>query len=310
MGLKYYSPKEKQNCLLCGIEMRNNMAGQFTKHLMNDHNIDLPTYLKKYFYKKEDLVCQREDCKNLVEIDTSHHKNRWKPKKYCENKSCKYPRKNRKRRCQECKKLFINEDLRVKTCSHECSLKLKSKKITQWHAQMSNEEKKERFQRIINKTAATRRKNKTPSWNSGKTGVYSKETIEKIRRAALNQFLNGSFRKTSIEKIMENLLQELDLNYKYSFVLQNHQYDFLLVDYKIIIECDGDYRHANPKFYPNPKEWQIERQKNDLEKNRIAENNGYSILRFWEDDIKNNISFVRQTIASNVASEPQRNRKR
>lgn len=62
MGLKYYSPKEKQNCLLCGIEMRNNMAGQFTKHLMNDHNIDLPTYLKKYFYKKEDLVCQREDC--------------------------------------------------------------------------------------------------------------------------------------------------------------------------------------------------------------------------------------------------------
>lgn len=310
MGLRVYSPKEKQICLLCGKEMKNNKAGQFTKHLMNEHKIDLPTYLKNHFYKKVDLMCQREGCNNLVEIDTNHHKNKWKPKKYCENKSCKYPKKNRKRKCPICNKVFVNEDLRVKTCSRQCSLKLKSKNITKWHAQMTEEEKSERYKKIISKTAATRRKNNTPSWNSGKTGIYSKETIEKIRKAALYQFASGSFKKTSIEKIMEDLLKEMNLNYKYSFVLKNHQYDFLLdfllIDYKIIIECDGDYWHANPKFYPDPKDWQIERMKIDREKDRIATENKYKILRFWEDDIKNNIDFVRQTIASHVASEPQR----
>lgn len=175
---------------------------------------------------------------------------------------------------------------------------------------MTEEEKKVRFENIISKTAATRRKNNTPSWNSGKTGIYSDETIEKIRQAAIEQFENGAFQKTSIEKAMEELLQEMNLNYKYSFIIEKRQYDFLLTDYNIIIECDGDYWHANPKFFPEPKDWQIERQEIDREKNRIAEDSGYIILRFWEDDINNDLEYVQQKIASHVASEPQRNWKR
>lgn len=109
---------------------------------------------------------------------------------------------------------------------------------------------------------------------------------------------------------MEELLQEMNLNYKYSFIIEKRQYDFLLTDYNIIIECDGDYWHANPKFFPEPKDWQIERQEIDREKNRIAEDSGYIILRFWEDDINNDLEYVQQKIASQVASEPQRNWKR
>lgn len=191
--MRTYSPKEEQKCLICEKEMKNNRAGQFTKHLIKDHNMDLPTYLKKYFYKNEDLICQREGCNNLVEIDTSA--NRWKPLKYCKNQACLYPKKNRNRKCPVCNKMFSKEDLRIKTCGKECSLKLKSEKITEWHAQMTEEEKKVRFENIISKTAATRRKNNTPSWNSGKTGIYSDETIEKIRQAAIEQFENGAFQK-------------------------------------------------------------------------------------------------------------------
>ncbi|MEC5270567.1 DUF559 domain-containing protein [Caldifermentibacillus hisashii] len=305
--MRTYSPREKQKCIICGIEMNNNKAGQFTKHLVTLHQIDLPTYLKKFFYKKENLICQREGCGNLVEIDTNHNKNRWKPMKYCSNYSCRYTKKNRNRKCLVCNNLFSNEDLRVKTCSKECSLNLKSKKVTEWHANMSEKEKRERFEKIISKTAATRRKNKTPSWNSGKTGIYTEETIEKIRKAALIQFENGVFRKTSIESKVEELLQEMNLKYKYSFILQKHQFDFLLIDYNILIECDGDYWHVNPKFYPKPKGWQIKRIEIDKEKNRIAKNNGYTILRFWEDEINNNLGYVHQIISSHVASEPQRN---
>ncbi|MCF3941750.1 hypothetical protein [Oceanobacillus alkalisoli] len=60
---------------------------------------------------------------------------------------------------------------------------------------MSEKEKISHFKNIITKTARTRRKNGTPSWNSGKKGIYSQETIEKIRAATLLQMENQVFKK-------------------------------------------------------------------------------------------------------------------
>ncbi|MFC4022813.1 endonuclease domain-containing protein [Oceanobacillus longus] len=158
---------------------------------------------------------------------------------------------------------------------------------------MSPEKKRKHFNNIITKTAKTRRINKTPSWNSGKTGIYSQETIEKIRNSTLKQMQSKNFRKTNIEKIMERFLIHNDINYRYSFILKQRQYDFLLLDYNVIVECDGDYWHANPKFFPIPQDWQVIRQETDLIKNEIA---GYVILRFWEDDILNNFQTVESAI--------------
>jgi very-short-patch-repair endonuclease len=167
---------------------------------------------------------------------------------------------------------------------------------------MPREVKREHFKTIIRKTATTRKKNNTPSWNSGKTGVYSKETIEKIRSATLKQMEDQIFKKTKIEKVMEEYLINQNIDYKYSFILEKRQYDFLLKDYKLIIECDGDYWHANPKFFPNPEEWQLKRIKIDKEKNKIAINNGYRIQRFWEDDILNNFENIQSVINDLLAT--------
>lgn len=167
---------------------------------------------------------------------------------------------------------------------------------------MDPEKKKERLKKIINKTAKTRRENRTPSWNSGKTGIYSKETIEKIRAATLKQMENQVFKKTSIEKIMEDYLKQIGVEYQYSFILEKRQYDFWLRRHNLIIECDGDYWHANPKFYPEPAEWQIERIKIDRNKNEIAKRNGYKIIRFWEDDIINNFEHVKRVIDDLLAT--------
>jgi len=40
--------------------------------------------------------------------------------------------------------------------------------------------------------------------------------------------------------------------------------------------------------------------KNDQEKNKWAEENGYKLLRFWEDDINNNIKQVKQILLENL----------
>ncbi|KPL59625.1 hypothetical protein AM506_09135 [Rossellomorea vietnamensis] len=289
-----YDAKKSQTCKICGFEISHNKQGRFTSHLKNKHGLSLKDYLVSYYYTRDDLECCNETCKSIVQL------RRGKPNKYC-SKGCGR-RQSRLRKCKVCLKDFEKEDLRVNTCSESCHKQLKKSLAKSWHESLKEEEKLKHFQKIISKTAKTRKANKTPSWNSGKTGIYSEETIEKIRQATIKQFEDQVFRKTNIEFLMEKYLQELNVKYKYSFMLQKRQYDFLLVEYKIIIECDGDYWHANPKFYPEPKDWQKERIKIDLEKNEIAQCNGYHITRFWEDDILNNFDYVKNIIHDLLAT--------
>ena len=58
----------------------------------------------------------------------------------------------------------------------------------------------------------------------------------------------------------------------------------------MLIEADGDFWHANPNKYlkENYTEIQNRNVKNDKEKNKLAKQNNYNILRFWETDIKKN----------------------
>jgi len=130
-------------------------------------------------------------------------------------------------------------------------------------------------------------------WNKGKTGIYSEETLEKLRKAAIKKFNDKCFKKTGIEKKIEEFLNELNIKYKYSFIFRKRQFDFMLPEYNIIIETNGDFWHGNPKLYGknkkkgNLKEWQKEKQIDDIIKCNIANDGGYEIFSFWEDDIYN-----------------------
>ncbi|MFS0822779.1 DUF559 domain-containing protein [Bacillus sp. 1P02SD] len=299
--MKPYDAKNSQICKICNETFVHNKQGKFTSHL-KIHSISLDDYLAKFYYSSEELRCNNPVCNKQVKV------RRGIPNSFCSS-GC-WQVKSKVRKCSYCQKSFTKDDLRVKTCSKECAKQLKSEKISKWHNNMSDKDKKEHFDKIITKTAKTRRKNATPSWNSGKTGIYNDETIQKIRLATLKQMENQTFQKTSIEKKLEQLLKDLKINYKYSFVLEKRQYDFLLPNLNLIIECDGDYWHANPKYYPIPLDWQKERIIIDQEKDQIAMKNGYCIIRFWEDDINNNLDVVKQVLTSYMTHKPQRSWKR
>ncbi|WP_047155281.1 endonuclease domain-containing protein [Aneurinibacillus tyrosinisolvens] len=288
--MNFYDAKDKQICLLCREEFSHNKQGRFTSHLIHIHGMNLHEYLLRYYYAKEDLICHNPICTKTVKL------RRGVPNLFCTT-SC-HKKMDRVRSCEVCGKKFAKEDMRVKTCSKKCGQKLISSQVSLWHKKMPKEYKLKHFSIIGKKTAETRRGNYRPPWNKGKTGIYSEETIQKIRQAALRQFERESFRKTRIEHIMEELLSSLNVEYRYSFQLENRQYDFILRDYKLLIECDGDYWHCNPKFYPVPKRWQMERRKIDELKDEIAKRNGYQILRFWEDTILNNLNEVERIIVS------------
>ncbi|MEW9049661.1 MAG: DUF559 domain-containing protein [Neobacillus sp.] len=293
--MKPYDASDPQQCKICGFEISHNKQGWFTSHIKNEHRLRLEEYLIKYYYELEDLRCSYGLCDGIVGL------RRGKPKKHC-SRSC--GSKREPRRCIMCGDLFDTETrnrLSI-TCSDACERKNRSTKTTAWHLSMSDDEKEEHFKNIITKTAKTRKENGTPSWNSGKTGIYSDETLDKIRTATLKQMEEQVFQKTKIEKIMEGYLQEIDADYQYSFVLEKRQYDFLVKSHNLIIECDGDYWHANPKFYPSPADWQIERIEIDKLKNEIARSNGYQIVRFWEDDILNNFEYVKSIVHGLLAT--------
>jgi len=92
--------------------------------------------------------------------------------------------------------------------------------------------------------------------------MNKQESVEKMRKAAILQFKDQSQRElrrkarircmseqkhkgTLIEEKVKNLLIKNNINYIDQFAFKNkYVCDFALIDYKIIIECDGCWYHG------------------------------------------------------------------
>ena len=276
--------------------------------------------MKKSILRKHDLICKASTCSNRVHFN--FHRKKMTVYSYCSH-SCFMNRPDRLRRiednktsiCRYCHSKFKTKEVRQKShrenalCHKiECRDRMnddRSQKIKEKHWTKTHPHAKEIRSRMDKSRSVAYQKkreagNPVIPWNKGKTGIYSKETIEKIRNATIKQLENQVFKKTSIEKTVENFLIESDIKYKYSFILNRRQFDFILLNSKCVVECDGDYWHANPAIYERlgrePSEKQKMKRLDDKIKNKIAEDNGYKILRFWEHDINNNFEYVKNAI--------------
>lgn len=122
----------------------------------------------------------------------------------------------------------------------------------------------------------------------------------KTNKFSLNvpkNYIVNDVKMNKIEYIVANILNDLRINWVYEqniFDLENSFFpDFILNNCKQIIECYGDYWHANPKFYLNENEI-IKRdltvkqiREKDASRQQQLENLGYEILILWEDEIIN-----------------------
>ena len=68
--------------------------------------------------------------------------------------------------------------------------------------------------------------------------------------------------------------------------------DLAIPEHKIIIECDGDFWHANPAKFPheNLEPVQLSNIRKDREKDSLSELFGWTVYRFFEADIRENAS--------------------
>jgi very-short-patch-repair endonuclease/Mor family transcriptional regulator len=110
----------------------------------------------------------------------------------------------------------------------------------------------------------------------------------------------GPYKDTKPELAMQDILTFLGIPYEKQFRLGNHLVDFHFLNTNILVEVEGDYHHGNPKFYKKFSEYQLKNKKRDAEVNKIAKENGYILLRFWENDILNNVEFVKNSLLNQI----------
>ena len=133
-------------------------------------------------------------------------------------------------------------------------------------------------------------------WHKGKTGVFSDEAIEKIRNRRATQVF--PVKDTKIEKILQRLLKGIKIKFETHRMYVKRGLRILgqpdiFIKPNICIYADGDYWHANPKFYkPNDtiigKKTAKDIWKKDKQITAKNEKQGYEVLRFWEHEINEN----------------------
>jgi len=131
--------------------------------------------------------------------------------------------------------------------------------------------------------------------------IHNQATKDKMSNSAIQRILKtGKVKRSGLEYKFEGILELLEIEYTHSYFIKdiNKIYDFYLPKYNILIEIDGDFWHCNPNTkhaLPECKTQEINLI-NDKFKLQWALDNGYTLLRFWENDINNNIKYIKQTL--------------
>lgn len=118
-------------------------------------------------------------------------------------------------------------------------------------------------------------------------------------------------RDTTIELILRKALWKRGIRYRKNYKKLIGKPDIVITKHKIAVFCDSDYWHGydwenrNQKIKSNRDYWipKIERNmQRDKEVTEALENDGWTVLRFWEWQIRRHtdecVEFVLKTIES------------
>ena len=142
-----------------------------------------------------------------------------------------------------------------------------------------------------------------------KRRLVTKDSVKRLRKKltdsqpAKPRWSRKNSKRTWCEQAVQDLLTEMklpfDIEISLPFKLSWKFYDIGLTDYPILIEVDGDYWHGNKEKLSEEQRlnWmQIKNKQNDTLKNWVAKQKGYTLIRIWENDIKENPTAVRAKI--------------
>jgi len=113
------------------------------------------------------------------------------------------------------------------------------------------------------------------------------ETKDQLRQSFIENLpARPRFRKTGIERRIAKELDTLGIQYLWNTpLLGKFNVDFLLEEYRVVIECDGEYWHGLPEMMAR-----------DVIKDKEIPEAGYTLIRLEERDINHNLDDCAQRI--------------
>lgn len=114
-------------------------------------------------------------------------------------------------------------------------------------------------------------------------------------------------KNTKIEVSLRLALWHKGIRYRKNYKVFDCRPDIVLTKYKIAIFCDGDFWHGKTferyDVTTNVKYWHDKIRRNmerDLENTIELRDNGWTVLRFWETDIKKHLDDCVAEVLRNV----------
>ena len=117
---------------------------------------------------------------------------------------------------------------------------------------------------------------------------------------------------TSIELRLRKALWERGIRYRKNYKKLIGKPDIAITKYRIAVFCDSDYWHGydwenrNQRIKSNREYWipKIERNMaRDKEVNEVLERDGWTVLRFWEWQIKKQLDICVDEILAAVSAK-------
>lgn len=145
-------------------------------------------------------------------------------------------------------------------------------------------------QKIINikKRVSARRKN-NDIWNSEDTNKKISETVKLLWSTGV---YTPSFQSKGHLELF-NLICELGYNAVIEHRVNSERFDIYVEEYNLLIEFNGTYWHADPRFYDAVFEYKEKDKKAtdvwdyDYNKKQLALNHGYNVEYVWQYDWEN-----------------------
>lgn len=195
-------------------------------------------------------------------------------------------------KCDNCKKdIYISKSRYEKSKNHFCSIEC----LNKYQGRKKIE--------LICKTCG-KKFYRSPSWITNKAGYYcSIGCRNKNEEWQLKSHINANVvqqeRKglNKLERLGNEILREIGI----SFINQKLLFNKFLVDVfipskNIVIQWDGNYWHGKNIKYKDMDGRQKKRHRLDKSQDNYMKKAGITILRFWEDEVHNERSYVIDTI--------------
>ena len=130
----------------------------------------------------------------------------------------------------------------------------------------------------------------------------TQEHKDKIRRGVLKYLSENRYnlrKPTGPEIKTKEVLERCNIKFKEQFVIKDRLYDFYLPDYNLLIEIDGIYWHSKNVLQKNMTRIQKQIKIIDIYKNKLATEQGYTLVRFWEDELDKLENYLKRKIYNN-----------